>query len=479
MTIPNNKWQRLAWIVLVAVAVRALALGNPIVQVDEQFYFATARAMWSGAIPYIDIWDRKPVGLFIVYMPAALLSGMAGIWAYQLMALGSAIATAWIVARLADLAGWGHGALYAAIAYVVWLNLLGGVGGQSPVFYNLPMAGAALLIVRARDQGTPRRNGLLAMALIGTALQIKYSAVFEGIFIGLWLLWTQWQNDRRVAPLIGYATALVAVALVPTGLAMLAYAWIGALDAFIFANFHAIFARKPNPIGETLENLGGLVLILSPLVAMGCAAWRERGLVNPPVRNFLLGWMFASVFGVLIFGTWYEHYGLPVVVPASACAASFLGARRWRGWATPAILLVAMVAGQIKVGVERLNRGTPAQFARLVDAVGRGPGCLYVYSGHAMTYPATGRCRLTPYIFPSFLIRPRESGAMGVDPRAEVRRILAQRPDVIVIAPPYRVEALDIRAFVEAAARRDYAAPTMVKLGNQWVAVYHRRPAPR
>jgi hypothetical protein len=471
---PIARLPRWSQLLLVAIIARALAFGNPVVQVDEQFYFTVARAMWSGAIPYVDLWDRKPIGLFIVYMPAAALPGMAGVLAYQAMATAAAVATAWIVARFADMAGWRRGAILAGIAYILWLNLLGGVGGQSPVFYNLPMACAALLACRPSPAGYSWRRGIVAMLLIGLSLQIKYSVVFEGIFIGLWLLWLDWQSRRRIGSVLGYGLVLVAAALAPTALALFVYARIGALDAFVFANFLAIFARKPNPFWEMAGNLAALVLILSPLVAMGLSAWKDRREAEPDVRTFLLLWLLTSVFGVLIFGTWYEHYGLPVAVPAAACAAGFLGATG-RGRAATVILLIAALAGQIKVGVERLNRGGPGGFSRLVAAIGHGPGCLYVYSGNTMLYPATGRCRLTAYIFPSFLIRPRENGAMGVDQWTEVRRILAQRPDVVVISPLYRVETLDIRAFVEQTVRRDYDAPVMVKLGNQQVAVYHRK----
>ncbi|WP_241231304.1 glycosyltransferase 87 family protein [Sphingomonas koreensis] len=470
--ITSANTRRLALIVLVAVAARALALGNPIVQVDEQFYFSVAHAMWSGAVPFVDLWDRKPVGLFLLFMPAALLPGMAGVWAYQLMALAAAVATAWIVARFADLAKWQKGAIWAAIAYILWLNLLGGVGGQSPVFYNLLMACAALLASRPRADGHAWRRGMWAMLLIGLALQVKYSVVFEGIFIGLWLMFVEWKATRSLRSVLVYGCVLVAIALVPTALVMAWYAWIGAFDAFFFANFMAIFARKPNPIGEALENLGVLVGVLAPLVALGLMSWRKRREAEPDLRTFLLLWLLASAFGVLVFGTWYEHYGLPVAVPAAACAAGFMAVhRKW----TVVILLAAAIGGQVKVGLERINRGTPAEFARLIEAVGSGPGCLYVYSGHTMLYTLTERCRLTAYIFPSFLIRPRENGAMGVDQWTEVKRIIAQRPEVIVISPPYRVETLDIRAYVEEIVRRDYDAPEVVKLGNGEVKVYRLR----
>lgn len=119
------------WLVLLGVAllVRAATFGNPVVHVDEEFYFLTARTMLEGALPYVDVWDRKPIGLFLVYLPAAALGMPLGIWAYQAMALGCVVATALLVARLADRAGWSRGALPAAIAYVLWLNFLDGARG--------------------------------------------------------------------------------------------------------------------------------------------------------------------------------------------------------------------------------------------------------------------------------------------------------------------------------------------------------------
>jgi hypothetical protein len=464
------RW-RLPILTVVALVVRGSSIGNPIIQVDEEFYFTVAKAMWSGAIPYVDLWDRKPIGLFALYMPAARLPGLMGIYAYQLMAAAFVVATGMVVARLADLAGWRRGALWAGIAYVVWLPLLGGVGGQSPVFYNLLMGCAALLTISSPEDSR-RARALIAMAFVGIALQIKYSVVFEGIFLGLWMLWEEHRDRASAGRILVYGLALVAVALAPTLAVSLAYAHLGELKAFVFANFQAIFARGPNPFWEAAGNLGVLVLVLSPLVAMALPAWRSRASAHGRERGFLLLWLAASVAGVIGFGTWYDHYGLPVVLPASACAAAFFGLSAWNGRATPAVLLLALAIGQVRVSLDRTHRGTAAQFARLSQEIGRGHGCLYVYSGHALLHATTGRCFLTPYIFPSFLIRPRENGAMGVEQWPEVSRILARKPDVVVMAPPYMVERLDIRRRVEGVMSRDYRPPSMVKLGDEQVAVY-------
>lgn len=458
---------RLLILLAVAAAARAVTFGNPVVYSDEDFYFATAEAMWRGAVPYLDIWDRKPVGLFLLYMPPAALPFWWGIWAYQAMALAAVVGTAWIVARIASLAGWERGATLAGVAYILWLNVTGGQGGQSPVFYNLPMAAAAWLIVA----NTARRwwRDALAMSLVGVAITIKTSAVIEGAFFGLWILAYDWRSGRAPAAVLVRAAALAALAFAPTG-AIAAWYWsIGAIDAFAYANIWSIMGRTIDPPGERYGNLGKLFLLLSPLIAM---AWPATRATKDPARWFILLWAGAALVGVFAIGGWYDHYALPALAPLAVCAAIFM---RDRGGAALIILVVVTLAGQITLVVNRLSRGGPGDFAALVEAVGRGPGCLWVYSGTTKVYPATGRCRVTRYMFPSHLYRFREAGAVGIDQAIEVRRVLASRPELIMIRPQARGERPEIRAIVTADLARHYSLAAQRPLGDEIISIFKRR----
>ncbi|RZL59453.1 MAG: hypothetical protein EOP65_03110 [Sphingomonas sp.] len=469
-----NPRLRLPILLLVAIAARALTFGNPIVHVDEEFYFVTAHRMWQGALPFVDIWDRKPVGLFLLYAVPAALGFPAGIWGYQLLALAGTVATAWWIARLAERLGFGAGATAGALAYILWLDLLGGQSGQSPVFYNLLMLAAALLVLRPAPQRAGR--GLLVMALVGIALQIKYSVVFEGIFFGLWLLADHWHATRRPLRVIGYGAALVVVALLPTALAAGYYAAVGQWDAFVFANFLSIFHRNPDPLSELAGNIGEMILIVSPIATLALLAlWRGRGdRAQRRARRFVALWLAVSIGSVAIFRPWFDHYALPVLLPACAAAAGMLGTTAWQRWRTPALLLTAALAGQIVLIVQRAGRGDAGELAALAQAVGRGPGCLYVYSGTDMLYSATGRCALSRYLVPSHLIRFREAGATGVDQDSEIRRILAAGPEAVVIRPQYRGERPAAHAIVTAAMARDYRLTATLPMGNELLRVYHR-----
>ncbi|OYY92130.1 MAG: hypothetical protein B7Y45_00660 [Sphingomonas sp. 28-66-16] len=485
---PLRGLPRWAVLLLLALLLRALTFGNPIVHVDEEFYFVTARAMVHGAVPYLDVWDRKPIGLFLLYLPAAALGLPLGIWAYQAMALASVVATAALIARLAERAGWGSGALPAACAYLLWLNLLEGEGGQTPIFYNLLMVGAAsLLAPRADDADQPARRlrqGIAACALVGLALQIKYSVVFEAAFFGLWWVWREWRLSRSLVRALVLGAGLAALVALPTLAAWGWYVAHGAGAAFVYANFVSIGQRVPDPLIDQLLNLLIILLVTSPLLSMVVLTWRLPRATGPALilRRWLFAWGGVAGLGLLLFGSYFDHYALPLLVPLCAIAAGFFAEHRAaRRFALP--LFALLLIGSEAIVIAKLSgRGTPAQFAALTRAVGKGPGCLYVFSSTSMFYAATDRCTLTRYQFPSHLDRVRERGAIGVDQQAEIERIFAAKPAIVLVRPPFRGERLDMRALALRLLARDYKVRVALPLGNEIVTVYARRsaaPSPR
>src|SRR3546814_11116525 len=89
------------------VAVRVVGICDIVAHGDEQFYLLVGERMLNwGATPYVDIWDRKPVGLFLLYAGIRLL-GDDGIVQYQIVALLTVAATSGIMAIwIARFSGW-------------------------------------------------------------------------------------------------------------------------------------------------------------------------------------------------------------------------------------------------------------------------------------------------------------------------------------------------------------------------------------
>ena len=113
-------------LLLVALAIRAWDFGNPVIDADEQYYLLVGDHMLHGAVPYIDLWDRKPIGLFALFAAIRLLPG-DGILAYQLLATAAAWATSLVVALAAGTLGANRRGAFAAgvvyLAYLAWQAL--------------------------------------------------------------------------------------------------------------------------------------------------------------------------------------------------------------------------------------------------------------------------------------------------------------------------------------------------------------------
>jgi 4-amino-4-deoxy-L-arabinose transferase-like glycosyltransferase len=483
--IPN--W---AILLIAAVAVRALTFGNPVVHVDEEFYFVTAQAMLEGGIPFVDVWDRKPIGLFLLYLPPAMFGVPAGIWVYQMMALASVVLTALLILHLARRAGWEKGALPVALFYIFMLGFGDGQGGQAPVFYNLLVAGAVALVVPRKDDASGDRRrvnrAILAMLLIGMAMQIKYSVVFEGMFLGTWLLWREWRLGTAIPHVLRRGAVLAFAAWAPTLAALGAYVAIGHGDAWLYANFGSIFQRQSDPFWVLVRALLKIAAFMGPLLIVSGLSRhipvKDDG--EHPVRALLFGWLIASVVGLLVFGSWFNHYALPVMAPATLCCAGFFGGH----WIGRKLLMPAMLTGAFLIGgyvpwSAMWHRGNAAQLEALADGIGRGPGCLYVHSGNSILYSYTGRCAVTPWIFPSHLSRERENGALGIEQIPEVKRIFAQKPEIVVMRPEYYGERLEVRRVAEAEMRAaGYRLRGRYPLGDLMIDVYAlpaaRNPSP-
>ena len=470
------RWQMIAIILGVAVSLRIWAIGDPVIHVDEQYYLLVGDHLLHGAIPFVDIWDRKPVGLFAIYAAIRLLPG-DGIVAYQLVAMIVAGMTALLVAKGGRMLGASRGgAVAAGIAYLILLDLLGGRGGQAPVFYNLPMTVAGLLtlrlpdLARRRAQGEIVANGLIACLLAGLAIQIKYTAAVEGAFFGAAHIWFLIRARAHWPVVVAAATGWTMAGLGPTAIVIGWYAAHGLFATFWFANFASIGLRAGYPADQLAMRLLGIGAQLSPLVAGVILGWRWR----PDGARFgvALGWLAAAIGGFAAIGTFFDHYALPLIAPLAIPAAVAMGRS-----ARLAIATLALGFGLFVIeGVVRPDDAPGARaVVKIVAANDRGQ-CPYVFIGDTITYRLADACLPTAYAFPNFLAYTTEQGAMGIDEAAEVRRILARRPPLIITSDrTLTIWNSQSLAEVNRAIASDYRRVLTVPRSDWHTIVYLRR----
>jgi hypothetical protein len=462
-------------LLVLTLVTRVWIFGNPVIGIDEQFYLLAGDRLLHGALPYVDIWDRKPIGLFLIYALASRIFADPVV-GYQVLAALSVTLTSWILFTIARrFTGFGA-ALGAAAAYPAWLLVFAGVGGQSPIFYNLPMiSGAAMIltIIARPDDRHISRRGCAIMLLCGIALQIKYSAIFDGMFFGLTLLWTGWKRGWSLPRLAMNGLGWIGCALTPTCAAWGAYAIMGHGDAFIQANFRSIFGDT-NSLGLSLARLVGLNIGLSPFWICAWLAWGKREAANS-AATWLFAWTAASFGGFLVFGVYYDHYVLPLLLPLCLVAGlTFDKLARWR-LAIGLIVGLGLVGGFGRAIIDQRHYGNAQEVSTLATAIRPllGNGCLYVNEELPILYWLTHSCLPTRFAFPEHLVLYRYAKALGTDQLGELRRILSARPRVIVksLVPDDDTRPAS-RSILESALARDYKVTCQARVGETRYEIY-------
>jgi hypothetical protein len=465
---------------MLAVAVRWQTFGNPVIGFDEQFYLLVGDRMRAGVLPFVDIFDRKPVGLFLIYALGSML-GPDAFLGYKLLALGAVVATAFMIHRLARRSAGSAGALIGASLYILWLNFMEGEGGQAPVFYNAVMIGAAMLVERVMSRrASPGWTGGAAMLLVGVALQIKYSVVVEGIWFGCALMLAAWRAGVGTGRLAALVLAWIACALLPTALAWASYAALGHGDAFVFANFLSVLGQGRGGGGVQVEGALAIAGIVAPLAIGLLLGWRgrSRGLAGDPIR-FRLGWLVASVAGIVLYWRFASpHYAMPLLVPLCVLIAPVIDAGRGRRYAGIGLVLLALVGGQAVLAITTRGKGGADAAQAVARAAHAERGCIYVYDGYPALYMLTGSCLPTRWVFPGHLSLREEARAtaLGIDPLVEIARIMATRPVAIVDDfPRFSGGNPAAHAILQRTLDRDYTLAACIPTGADRVRLVYRR----
>ena len=414
---------QLGLMLLVGLVTRASVFGDLSYFSDELFYFLAGQRMHEGLLPYVDVWDRKGPALFLTYF---LIAGVSkSVWAYQIAAWLFASVTACIISRIALRFTGVQGALAAGGVYLFSLALFGGAGGQSPVFYNLWMALAALLVLRGRWL-----EMLAAMALAGLAIAYKQSAAPEAMFLGVAVLWRLRQDGATVAQLLRRALLLAFAGALPFALFALFYAATGHFDAFWQAMVTSNLRKAYNPVGDHWVRIAALAKLSSPLLLGAIGGLALGGKTMP--RAFIGGWIIAALLGFVLIPNFYEHYLLPVLLPLSVASAALFN-RGAVGLGAGAAAALVFAANSPMLAFAKRAEARAAMEGIAADIRARNPHPrLFVYEGPVWLYAMLDSYPPSPLLNNFHLYFPPEEGVSQFDSAAEVQRNLNWKPDVVV-----------------------------------------------
>jgi hypothetical protein len=141
----------------------------------------------------------------------------------------------------------------------------------------------------------------------------------------------------------------------------------------------------------------------------------------------------AAFIGYFSVGALFPHYMLPLFVPLTIAASPIF--RHWPlGIGLSGLLLWIpfsnlnypdfATANRVRAETDAIARLIPRDVDR---------GCLHIFAGPPILYLQTHACFASRYIFGDHLVSRVETGAIGSDPRVELRRLIARHPRALLI----------------------------------------------
>jgi 4-amino-4-deoxy-L-arabinose transferase-like glycosyltransferase len=404
---------------LAAALTRLPILHRAVLDWDESLYFLMAAQWRAGHLPYTTIWDNKPIGIYAIFAVfQSVIPGIAAIRVASMVCVGLLAA---VVARITEKITQDRAAGLAAGVVLVAASLSNdGLAANTELFMACFTAAAVLAALH-------RAPGTLVGVLLGLAFMVKYVALFEAPVVGLLLLCER----RHLAASWRTAFGLAVGFVVPVALAGLVYAHAGLLGLWwedsVLSNLRR--AASPAAPGALHYALQTQALRWGPLYAgalalIACAARRQA---------FMAAWGLAGLAGACAARSFYDHYFLQML-PVLCVIAGYWLARLAGRPVLQAVLLLVVLAPLAWAGRTALAQASgpdaPAEAAAALNEAGA--SSLYVFDTQPVIYALTGLTPPTRYVLPSELIGPTLPAVAGVDPAAEVARILKAQPEYIL-----------------------------------------------
>lgn len=445
----------LAGILIVGLLLRLPGLALPLER-DEGAYAYVAWTWLHGGLPYRDVFDHKPPLIYLLYMPALLVSPPSA-WAIRVWATILFLGNVTLVYLIGRQVWERRTALTAALIFAVAGSAFDLQGlilntGQALVLPALIGLWCAIRFV-----ATSRRRFAIGVgAAITATILVKPVAV---VLIPVMLLACR-PRVRDVARVYGFVALGAAIVGLPI---VASFALRGGWRDLVFdlLTYNTIYAQE----SQQRWLLGPLVDMFAPfmpllLAAIGGTALLtiQRHALSPPVRRsgwLVVGWFVAlllSAIGSLRAFVHYYYPSLPLMALLAAPCITWLWRRadgativqRAAHRLAPLLLVALLIA---PLGLQNLSLiGTTAtqQTERLYGDVGKN------YFAEAGRVAEFVRSRTRPadniYIFAAepevYLLAERRPSSRYIydyplalipNAQSELRRDLAAKPPALVI----------------------------------------------
>lgn len=324
------RYWALGAVVLLAILVRLPFLETGRLDGDEAVYAQSAVSLLEGGLPYRDVWDHKPPGVYVTYAVAFAIFGQSAIAIGIIAALFTSATVLVVFALSRHLFGTGAGYCSAvAMALFSGSQLIEANGANIEIFMALPLSAMLLVSILAGEKES-KKLALLGGVLGGIAFDFKAVAAITMLAVPIYWFWLSARQrqagwPRRMGMLAVFGSGFC---LVQVGVGSY-FAVNGALRDLLDQVFLANFTYVGGAVGQ-----GNIIkLFLLGLLKAGVA--------------LLPLWVAAGISLIVVLRTRNKEHGIIGIAVVFSLAGALVGLKGYGHYFYQPLPFLAVATGSI------------------------------------------------------------------------------------------------------------------------------------
>jgi hypothetical protein len=288
---------------------------------DEGIYAAIATQMLEGGELYIDAWDHKPPGIFLIYTAIGFISKAADIDFLILLRsinLILGLVTVLLSVKLSKKFFNFRGQVLSSILVALAIGLPvieGNILNAENIFLPLTLL-AYLLFFNSLKDNTLKTSSLISIGLLfGLAFLIKVQPILEllGILTVIAAFYYVKKKGFTNPEFIKNVFTVCIATLIPISFVYIFYGVNGNIGELVFANFTYNFGYASD--GNSVDGLS--LVTQTAILFLGIISVLFLYFKKLLHKNvfYVLIWFLLALTGVSLSGRPYPHYILQLIVP--------------------------------------------------------------------------------------------------------------------------------------------------------------------
>jgi 4-amino-4-deoxy-L-arabinose transferase-like glycosyltransferase len=467
----SKSWIVVIFFLILVCILRISTFFQSVIDWDESVYLLMSKSMLDGNLPYTQVWDHKPPGIYLLFSLSQIVFGQSVISIRILTCIFVSISCLFLY-KSGNVINPNNNqnGLLAGILYAFFSLKNGGLSANTELFFAFFNILSFYLVfitlfVSNKELIFYKFRFFIIGLIMGISLHIKYLVIFDFLAILLTIISFYYlkSNHRRWIELAKIVICLLTGAFIPFLLFMLYFLKSGYLNEYIYANFIAnkIYSAETQfsiryfsevIFGQSVQNHPlWLCLFLTPFYLYFLIPRKSETSYKFYV---LLIWFFMAFIGTCATKKFYPHYFLQVLPPlcliSSYMVINLLDTANLKPirlrFALILIFLFPLLLSSskpLKASMQFINKkyvqisddwkDTPTLVSNYIKSRITEDDYIYMADYQPIVYFLTNSKIPTKYVLPNWFIKKEFSRFIGINLTHELSNILKKDPVYIVI----------------------------------------------